>query len=213
MRKIKKSLVALLLLVSVIFSFASCNLIDGVNDFLDRNADGPGTTEEDLYEACWIETYEEMLVVVEKLKANGTEVPIIPAFDCEEYGLDIKFQFIISKHLLKNLEDGQEFYDTKISNLNVKCVVFLEDVTIKTLKSYGLGIYNKCLLVNKIQGVDPEPPTSAAVVNIQPSATVEGRFSVNYNRKAQFALQRGYIEFDLTEEQIEILKKTVAIIE
>ena len=229
MRKIKKSLVALLLLVSVIFSFASCSFLDVLDGIFREDNDtpdntifnssefidgGPGSTYSDTYEEIWIETYEEMLVIVEKMKANGTEVPQIPAFNCEEYGLDVKFMISLPKHFLNGLEEGQEFYDIKINNFSICCAVFFEEITIETLKLYDAGvIYNKCLTVTveSSRKSNVESPTNAEDVTIQPS-DIDGIYSVKYNDKFQFQLKQGYIDFTVTEEQFEILKKTIVII-
>ena len=219
MRKIKKSLVTLLLLASVIFSFASCDLVVEIHNYFNEigkyGKDGPGSTYWDNYEEIWIETYEEMLVIVEKMKANGTEVPQIPAFNCEEYGLDVKFMIALPKHFLNSLEEGQEFYDIKINNFSIRCAVFFEEITIETLKLYDGGtIYNKCLTVTveSSRKSNVEIPTNTEDVTIQPS-DIDGIYSVKYNDKFQFQLKQGYINFTVTEEQFEILKKTVAIIE
>ena len=220
MRKIKKSLVALLLLVSVIFSFASCNLIDGVNDFLDRNVDGPGGTYTDQYEIKWIETCDEMLTIIEKMRANGTEIPQIPLFDCEGYGIDVKFRIDIKKSFLNELEEGQEYYDKRMSNnvFSVRCYIFFQDVTIDELESCGQLMIYDCLKVVIHHNITVEDPKDAKDIQILPNPLDASgpelmAYVVSYNGKNQFKLEKNQPDFVIAEEQIEILEKTIMLIE
>lgn len=215
MRKIKKSVVALLLLVSVMFSFASCDLINEVKDFLDVDFGGPGTTSYDAIAVKWVETYEEMIAIVEKMRATGTEVPQIPAFNCEEYGIDVKFRILFYSSYISYLEEGKEIYDIPI--ISVTCYIFFEDVTIDDLEKYHTtpsGMNGYCVTQRNYNIEINAPSITDSVEFSKNSVTSSERISygVKYNGEYKFSIVAIDNDIALTKEQIEILKKTLVVI-
>lgn len=221
MKKTVKILISVIICISVLLSLVSCNLLDAINDFLNRNEDGPGSTWYDVYQFMWVETYDEMLEIVERTRAYGTEIPQIPAFACEEYGLDVKFAIIVENDIFDELEDKYEYFDRKINQFSVFSCVFFKDMTIEEVERYGdLPTYN-CAYVPSVYMTGPanryhiDNPEGASDVNIEKSEINSETtwYYVKYKGKYQFKLINEYKEFEITEEQIEILEKTLTIIE
>ena len=144
MKKTVKIFISVIICVSVLLSLVSCNLLDAINDFLNRNEDGPGSTWYDVFQYMWVETYDEMLEIVERTRAYGTEIPKIPAFNCEEYGLDIKFAIRVENKIFDVLDDKYEYFDRKINVFSVRCYIFFEDVTLDQVGGYKEN-YFKCM--------------------------------------------------------------------
>ena len=225
MKKVVRMFINVIICISVLLSLVSCNLLDAINDFLNRNDDGPGSAWHHVYQLMWVETYDEMLEIVERTRAYGTEIPQIPAFDCEEYGLDIKFAIQVENDIFDELEDKDEYFDRKINQFLVICYVFFESVTIDELDitCYSLFWLN-CGYIpsvymsgNKVQYFigNSEDNENIKIESEAYSNTNETRikYSVKYKGKHQFYLVSDYEEFEITEEQIEILEKTLTIIE
>ena len=214
MEKTVKIFISVIICVSVLLSLVSCNLLDAINDFLNRNQDGPGTTWNDVYQLMWVETYDEMLEIVERTRAYGTEIPQIPAFNCEEYGLDVKFAITVKNNIFNELDDKYEYFDRKINNFSVICCVFFESMTIEEVKRYSHiprcnCVYLKTETIRKI-----DSPKGANDVEITRSDSKKEDLVIYYKGKYQFILSaQEYDDFEITEEQIEILEKTITIIE
>ena len=95
MKKVTKILISILLLVSIVCSFVSCSAINNVIGKLVA-VDGPGCGLANYeYDVYWVETYDEMLDILSKMKAAGTDTPKIPAFNCDEHGIDVKFRISV----------------------------------------------------------------------------------------------------------------------
>ena len=131
MKKMTKILISILLLVSIVCSFASCALgerllFDGRND--------PYSLIHHEYKVYWVETYDEMLDILSKMKAAGTDTPKIPAFNCDEFGMDVKFRIMVHSSDVKKLKEGQKYYDRRLKKgVSIQCYIFLDDIDIPTL--------------------------------------------------------------------------------
>ena len=221
MKKTVKIFISVIICVSVLLSLVSCNLLDAINDFLNRNSDGPGSAWHHVYQYMWVETYDEMLEIVERTKAYGTEIPQIPAFNCEQYGIDVKFAIQVKNSVFNELDDKYEYFDRKINQFLVVCCVFFEDVTIEEVKRYVYLPTCNCAYVPSVYMTGSanrhhiDNPEDASDVNIEKSEINSETtwYYVKYKGKYQFRLISNYKEFEITEEQIEILEKTITIIE
>ena len=155
MRKIKKSLVALLLLVSVMLSFASCQYIDAFlnRDQLKENSEDTknesGTKNEDRivpqgytggiardlhfhyeYAVYWLETYEEVLSAIELLKSHGSTIKRSIAFNYDTDLFDIKYCFMYKRSKAESLEEGKSFFDRKIDEGEFRWFAVYDDIEI-----------------------------------------------------------------------------------
>ena len=217
MKKTAKILISLLLIVSVALSIASCDVLKSFS----RLKNGPGTTYADLHKSIWVDTYDEMVTVLSEMKAAGTKTPQIPTFNCDEHGIDVKFQIIIRKSDIADLEAEQSYYDVKLINIDIKCYLFFEDVSLE--EAYAFGIYGPDMSCRyyKIEKYESDDVLSSYdgvddldIHNIDDSGNSEiGRYHIYYNGKNQFYIQKSWADFELTEEQIEILEKTLVVID
>ena len=224
MKKTAKIVISIIICISVLLSLMSCNLLDAINDFLNRNEDGPGSAWHHVYQYMWVETYDEMLEIVERTRSYGTEIPQIPTFNCEQYGIDVKFAITVENDIFDELEDKYEYFDRKINQFSVISYVFFESVTIDELDttSYSLSWLNGGYIPsiymsgNKVQYFIGNSEDNENI-EIESSGDILGneskRYSVKYKGKHQFYLVSYYEEFEITEEQIEILEKTIVIIQ
>lgn len=158
MRNLKKSLVALLLLISVIFSFASCQYIDAIlnintpknqtdsntNDktnwfYIETTPDGytGGLTNvlefHEKYGVYWLETYEEVEEAVKLLKSHGSTIKTSIGFNYEKDLFDSKFCFVYKKVDAEPYVEGKNFFDRKIENGKFGWFGFFDDITIEEL--------------------------------------------------------------------------------
>ena len=225
MRKFSKIFLSLLLLVAIMLSCASCDSSTNVFSMLFGIDGGRKSCGLDNYQYCvfWIDTYDEMIYVLDKMKAAGTQTPQIPAFNCEEYGIDIKFQIVLRRSAVEQLKEGQNYYDVKLSYVSIYCCLFFETVTLEQIQDYSLhelesGFVNfRLYTVRKFKHSDVlEKPyyRNVRIHNEGLDGNPEyGKYYIYYNTKNQFYMEKSHIHFDLTEEQIEILEKTLVIIE
>lgn len=216
MEEIKK-IAIIFLLFAITVSLVSCNSLTDLYDKI-NGIDGPGATESDAFTVKWVETYDEMVDIANKMKSSGTEVPQFIAFDCEEDGIDVKFRIILSKSDVEKIEDGQSFYDIKLSYVDIKCYIFSENISIAELEKYELSSplhyhytiekYNKHDVIQSVEGAN-----DLRIDRADPGVAQEtGRLHVFYFGKYQFYLQKGDQGAELTDEQIEVLEKTLVVI-
>ena len=93
------------------------------------------------FEFCWLETYDECVDAIERLKSHGstfTDYSTIISDDCELY--DMKYCIIIDKSKVAEAENKSiisfkkhEGFDRKIADVEVFCYAFFEDVKIDDL--------------------------------------------------------------------------------
>ena len=134
--RIFKPLICLVLCISVLLSLASCSI------FFPHLAAGPDTTYDKVHDEKWIETADEMRQIVSLLRSHGSEIDPIPFFDCEEYGIDIKFSVHVRRSLLKEIDEDEDIFDRKMDNLFILSYVFFEDVTAEDVENADACVYN-----------------------------------------------------------------------
>ena len=216
MKKVTKILISLLLLVSIVCSFASCEVLEDVFNFMLNPFTptfGPGTRAVDMREVRWVESYDEMLEILNKMKNAGTSVPQFIAFDCEEYGIDVKFKISLSKKKdMAKLEPGQSFYDIKLSYVHITCYLFSEDISVAELDKEG--VYGPKHYRYQVSKADHSKiiPDFTDVNQLEIIDNADGRWIVYYQGKTQIYLRPGDQGTELTEEEVEILKKTLVVI-
>jgi hypothetical protein len=186
---------------------ASCSV------FIQKFAAGPDTTYDKVHDEKWIETSAEMREIIALLKSHGSEVFPIPYFDCEEYGLDIKFCISVHHSVINQLEEGENLFDRRIDNLAIRAFVFFEDVTSEELEKREFESY-KCIYITDYQHLAKNPMGADDVEIKLDSDPSNNIYSVFYNGAYQFDFEKTSTNpFGITPEQIEILEKTVSIIE
>lgn len=219
MRKTAKIFISLLLLFAIACSFASCDLIKRFGD-----KDGPGTTYKEAHVAIWVETYDELKFVLDRMKAAGTKTLQIPAFDCEEYGIDVKFQIVLRRSEAEQLQDGENYYDVKLNFVHIVCYLFFEEVTIEQIQArYSIIEGSKCsefrfyrvAMKNRYDVLTPPKDyEDFKIHNVGLNGETNSEiYYMYYDGKNQFYIERSRTYFDLTEEQLETLEKTVVLIE
>ena len=233
MKKTAKILTSILLLVSVVLSFVSCRAVGYIISCLDTSG-ARGYSE--WYEGCpvpegytggfnknyqyhtvteikWLETYDEMVDAVTRLRAHGTEIDPIALFDCEEYGFDLKFCMEFNRPK-EPLSEGQGYFDRKLIGVIVNTYVFFEDITIEKLVYSAVDMYKNVSTVNNRYHSDLTAIQSTDTVTIEEVVVLDDLitwYSVHCNATDLFTLTSSSC-FKLTEEQIEILEKTLVVI-
>lgn len=135
MKNLKRILISLLLLISILLSLVSCKTVL-------RALKGPVGTVHDLRyadtEIHWVETLEETLLAIEHLEAAGNKISrdILSSYDNE--AIDVKYCFKLDTYGSKRLKKGQEWYDREgLSSVRVIYMAFLEEVSTED----ALGLY------------------------------------------------------------------------
>ena len=233
MKKTAKILISIMLIVSVALSIASCEAVGYILSRFDRtNSRGP----RDWYEGCpvpegytggisgdyrfhesyeikWLETYEEMVDAVTRLRAHGTEIHPIALFDCEDYGFDLKF-CIVFKRPKEQLSEGQGYFDRKLDGVEISTYVFFENITIEDLEYYDVCVL-KCAQIYNYQYsrffATHESTEAISIEKLGQENTLENRYAVRDNDSTLFVFYT-YCYLILTEDQIEILEKTLVVI-
>ena len=235
MKKTGKIIISVLIIVAVVVSFTSCNLLAPVLSKLGLYGNFGGKIEYDdsfpfpegytggvqptyqfhlTNEVKWLETYEEALDAVTRLRAHGTEIGPIALFDCEEYGYDLKFCVIFSRSKSEALSEGQNYFDRKLANVDIITCVFFEDVTIDEL-IFSSHYYYDSIEITAHDTRNATSTQSNDIVNIEKYSINKeyeaSSYLVTYNDSPQFTFEStGY--FELTYEQIGILEKTLVVI-
>ena len=238
MNKTGKIIISFLLLFAIVTLLSSCDLIAPVLSKIGLYDKFGGKVEYDEsfpfpegytggvesnyqfhleYEIKWIETYEEMIDAVTHLRAHGNDVDPIALFDCEEYGYDLKFCVIFSRNKSEALSEGQNYFDRKLANLTINTYVFFEDVSIDELIYNQVSDY-KHVKVGYIKNIHSmlKNPHSNIELSIKKGEIANAndriKYYVAYNDIDQFYFTATYM-FELTDEQIEVLEKTLTVIE
>lgn len=168
MKKFKKIIISILLIAAIVTSLSSCGLVDRIlRYYKDKKSletghsiscscypkySGRYTGGFDLsdpkhnsindYEIHWLETYEELLVAVEHLRAAGNTINIsLPSYETD--GVDAKYYISFKRKGSNHLEEGQEWYDRGgISHIDIQYYGFVDDVTIEELVYSYVSRYN-----------------------------------------------------------------------
>ena len=155
MKKILKALMCMLVIGAIAMSFISCAII---NVFV-RDQDDPskktGYTAGGLKEGephkyahleyHWVETYDEVVEIIEALKASGNKIPnnYIPKYDNDV--IDAKYVFIVNNSGTPNKKAGEEWYSRKFNRIEaIGYFGFLEKVSIEKLEFSSYDRY-RCI--------------------------------------------------------------------
>ena len=237
-----KKLFIVLLCFVLMLSIASCSLFDpregGLHEWREDCCPVPegytGGVDPNLEshhsgEVKWLETYDELLSAVALLKSHGTEFYgtrferlDLMFFNCEEYGIDIKFCISFERHSAEKLKEGQDFFDRTIPRVHIVSYVFFEDVSIEKLEYSMVHNYNSLVLDQNPsiyrKQIDPENINiRQEVIDPQVDSNYIQRYTFCHgedrilNLKYQFHAEKGQ-NSALTEEQLEILKESFTII-
>ena len=138
-----KTLISLFLLISVLFSFTSCELFEiGTLGVVIGSKNGDGytgggvlfnPTQRLTTEVHWVETYEEFIEIINVLKEYETDIPDVFLSSYENDAVDAKYCFYFSKSSHK-IKKGQEWYERKLSELEILYVGFLDRISIEELE-------------------------------------------------------------------------------
>ena len=230
MKNFKKTLVSILLLISILFSFVSCDLI---SDIVDRLTEDPpryyaeydesfpfpkgytGGVETNYqwhldYEVKWLDTYDELKDAVTRLRAHGTEVDPTVLFDCEEYGLDLKFCLISPRYLSEELSEGQGYFDRKLIRVSISTYVFFEDASIDEI-IFDWLLYDQSYKYVKIANHLLHPFSISEDDKIKIETSNGATLYVYGNDEYKFKFEQYH--YTVSEEDIEILEKTLVVFE
>ena len=152
----KRKVLCLLLIFAIAVSFVSCEYVDKVKGFFDkevndehvhsnncdcylRTEDGytGGITDRkefhDKYEVYWLEEYDEVVAAIEMLESHGSTINRSLGFTYENELLDSKYCFIFEKSNVDPLADGKSFFDRKIDGGEFVWYGFYDQITIAEL--------------------------------------------------------------------------------
>ena len=209
-----KRLICLLLCIATVFSLASCGFLNGLFNWLFGEQEG----YDDVRVELWVETLDEMLYIIERTRSYGTKISQLPTFDCEEYGIDVKFMVTISRDLYEGLEEGELYYERYLKDFYLRSYVFFEDVTVEELERYiDVAYHFKCAYTveEREKRFLAESPNEAEEIFVRGFMDAQNSYKsyqFEYNGKAQFSINLKYLDF-ISEENLEILKQTICIIE
>ena len=137
MKKIIKALIILMLLISMVASVSSCG-VHLSRFFKKKNSYTGGFSGEGVHyyrKIHWVETFEEMMIAVEHLKAAGNEIPFHVLPNYENDVVDAKYCFFLSVKDAEKLKDGEKWYDRKgVGAISIVYFGFLDKVSIEELE-------------------------------------------------------------------------------
>ena len=227
-----KLLIAFTLCLTLIFSVVSCDLLKNITN---NNVDG----EHEWHEGCivpkgytggitysrslllhhvvrWFETHEELMEVITLMKANDNEISQIPFFDCEEYGIDVKFCVVVPR--TDDFVEDISYYNRKFTSVAVHSFIFFEDVTIAELEysqyyDYeGMKLYASENIKNKIAegntNVDIYAESEEKLESYE-----RADYYISVDGEVQFVLKQNVRGYSISDEKLEILRKTINVIE
>lgn len=180
MKKPAKILISIMLLVSIVVSFVSCDLIDSILHKFNRPSSHPlydpylyrenenGYTggysilafDHENREMHWMETFDELKVAISHLINAGNKVAneLIPTYENEV--VDAKYFVMLKDKDWQPLSEGQLWYDRKgVDSIVIYYVGFLEEVTIEEIehdyvwfyKSFHFWTYNSRITSSAIK--------------------------------------------------------------
>lgn len=146
MSKIALRMVCTLICIIFSLSFVSCSAYDFIVEKLqgdktespsEENNNGNNDAEcsgDEIF--CYIETREELLVAMEKMKAHGTEWLPFVAFDCEGMlcngaPIDVKYMISFFEHGAEPLTAGQDFFSRNLGTVQISCFIYDHFVSAK----------------------------------------------------------------------------------
>ena len=120
MEKRIKTVVCLLLLLSVVLSMASCGIF-GIGKQNDgKRYTGGFSIESHFYihrEIHWLETFDEAMTAIEHLRAAGNDLPNIYIAGYENETVDAKYLIMVNDYRTPKQKEGEEWYDRKFNKV------------------------------------------------------------------------------------------------
>ena len=163
MKKLKSIIVSLVLLISIVLSFASCGLIYESNK---RPAGYTGgfPNEPHFYsnlEIHWVETYEEAMEAIEHLEAYDNRIYKNFISSYENDVVDAKYCFWLYTENTQRRKKGQQWYDHEYSRVSVSYFGFLDKVTIEEIE-YSVVYVHKYFRVSPYKQGENDIPTETS---------------------------------------------------
>ena len=157
-KEIIKAWSAVLVIVMLALSLTACNFDSGVTGNFDSVVNGNHQTH-DLFpegytggfyhqpganiEYWWVETYEECIEAIERLKANGSTFvdDTVLTYDGELF--DCKYCFMITGvgSGTEEIKWGDDPFDRRATKVYVTCYAFFDDVTLDELNHSYVSRY------------------------------------------------------------------------
>ena len=219
MKKSIKVVVSLILCLTMLFAFTSCNFAIRADVLFSgsfgNNYIGSAFWNELFNTAgdpqyVWVETYDDLAEVVEKMKEQGTMIPRTPVFDCEDDGFDVKFR--ISYRESTVFGKNKSYCEKYLYDVSITCYVFFEEVSVENYESDPEG-YDYFEVVKFNDGSVIDDPTAYDDIEFVVRTDNASVFDVIYNGRYQFECMKGVKSFEITNEQLEIFKSTLKVIE
>ena len=157
-----KKIISFILIYSMLLAFLTgCSYFDktneGGNEADNAGADsnnseenpgnGEGGCEIPVY--YWVETYEELAVAVEILKANGNIIAPSLIFDCEGMileGKEVDVKYRLSTLMHDSLKEGERFLDLKEQRIEISWYLCDRATSIKVGESNLINCSNARLM-------------------------------------------------------------------
>ena len=138
MEKRIKTVVCLLLLLSVVLSMSSCGIL-GIGKQNDgKRYTGGFSIESHFYihrEIHWLETFDEAMTAIEHLRAAGNDLPNIYIAGYENETVDAKYLILVNDYRTPKQKEGEEWYDRKFNKVEkIEYYGFLDKVSIEELE-------------------------------------------------------------------------------
>ncbi len=138
MEKRIKTVVCLLLLLSVVLSMASCGIF-GIGKQNDgKRYTGGFSIESHFYihrEIHWLETFDEAMTAIEHLRAAGNDLPNIYIAGYENETVDAKYLILVNDYRTPKQKEGEEWYDRKFNKVEkIEYYGFLDKVSIEEIE-------------------------------------------------------------------------------
>ena len=232
MLRTMKTLICLLLCIAMMISFASCELVDYISGWFEEEevslypdgyTGGWMTAHGELESIViiWFDTYDEFIEAIERTRAQGTKIPRLAYFDCEEYGIDTKFCVTLQRHMLPDLQEGESYFDKKLPDraLSVCTFVFFEYVSIEELEYTFFDRYSGFY----VRSVDQWTYYPVAVdydsveIVLGYANSYLSHYDVYYDEDFRFDFDTNSYGFDetyyISEADLEILENTIRFVE
>ena len=139
MKQIKLILISVILLISIVLTVCSCDLLPQRKKYTGGFHMLP--TFYKTTKIYWVETFEEVMEALEHLRAAGNTGPGMGkycTFDYENETVDAKFCFWLQIDDSYKPNKDQKWYDRKYKSVDYIAYWFLEKVTIEELE------YSRC---------------------------------------------------------------------
>ena len=166
MKKRIKTFISLILLLSVLVTLTSCEILGLGDNSGGKQYTGGLRYESHFYnnrEIHWLETFEEAMTAIEHLRAAGNDIPNVYIADYENETVDAKYLFVVNTYKAKRLKDGEEWYDRKLHEVErIEYYGFLESVTIEELEYSYISIHKYVTFGSVKHGEEHEPPVHTA---------------------------------------------------